>query len=288
MISTITSVTNVARHVHRHRAHRQGRPPAAPAHRLRRHGGDARAHGARLHAVDGLGRATMTRSTAVGRHRPGRRQPVRRVLRRDVGPARVGAARRDVPQPHPRRRARRRGGRAVDRELPHHGDVPAAAGRVRGVDPVPACTRSSRRCPSSSCSGRCPRPRASSWRTWRASRSDRTRRGAATDGLTDPPPPRPAPLQRVPAAAAVCRADTRRLISCLKQALQIVWLRQATKGVAMSSVPARDPAGRRCCGRVEALQPRPARVVPRRRPRDRLLQGGARHRPDPARRGPSR
>ena len=38
----------------------------------------------------------------AGTGRAGRRQPVRRLLRRQLGPGRLGAARRDVQQPHPR------------------------------------------------------------------------------------------------------------------------------------------------------------------------------------------
>ena len=64
---------------------------------------------------------------ASGVDRTDRGQPVRRRVRHVVGPGGLGAARRDVPQPHPRRRARPGRGRPVGGQLADHRHVPRAA-----------------------------------------------------------------------------------------------------------------------------------------------------------------
>ncbi len=66
-------------------------------------------------------------SRRVGCDRTGRREPVRGRVRDVVGPGGLGAARRDVPEPHPRRRARPGRGGPVGGQLADHRHVPRAA-----------------------------------------------------------------------------------------------------------------------------------------------------------------
>ena len=138
MVSTITSVTNVAGDVHRDRAHRQGRPPTAAAHRFGRHGGDARGHGARVHAV-----APATRRRTVTLAAPwgvialvaanlfvvffgATWGPLVWVLLGEMFPNRIRAAALGVAA-----------AAQWIANFAHHRDVPAAARHVRRVDPVP-------------------------------------------------------------------------------------------------------------------------------------------------------
>ncbi len=62
----------------------------------------------------------------AGLDRPDRRARLRPLLRPVLGCGRLGHARRDVPEPDPRRRAGRGRRRAVDRQLGHHRELPVA------------------------------------------------------------------------------------------------------------------------------------------------------------------
>ncbi|CAA9323530.1 MAG: Glucose/mannose:H+ symporter GlcP, partial [uncultured Lysobacter sp.] len=111
----------------RDRAGRQGRAQAAAGGRLGRHGGDAGADGL---GVLARGRQRRGRRVAgqLGADRTDRGEPVRGVLRPELGAGGVGAAGRDVPEPHPRDRARGRGRRAVAGELRDHQQLPGNGG----------------------------------------------------------------------------------------------------------------------------------------------------------------
>ena len=93
------------------------------------------------------------RTTGAARRRGGgradRRERVRVLLRDVVGPRRMGHARREVPQPAARLRARDRRVRAVDRELGDLDQLPLAQER-RARDSPTASTPASRSSPSSS------------------------------------------------------------------------------------------------------------------------------------------
>lgn len=67
-----------------------------------------------------------------GLGRPDRRPRLRPLLRPLLGRRGLGLPGRDVPEPHPRRRARCRRLRAVDRQLGHHRELPVA-GRLEPV-----------------------------------------------------------------------------------------------------------------------------------------------------------
>ena len=95
--------------------------------------------------------------------RAGRRRPVRRRVRRVLGTGAVGAAGRDVPQPHPVGGAGTGIGRAVDGQLDHCGDVPGAAARTR-AGPT-ASTRCARCCRLFSSGDGSAKPTGCRWKT---------------------------------------------------------------------------------------------------------------------------
>ena len=74
--------------------------------------------------------------------RAGRREPLRVRVRHELGPGRLGAARRDVQQHDPGHRARRRRRRPVARELGDLDELPVARRAPDSSSPT-ACTRSS-------------------------------------------------------------------------------------------------------------------------------------------------
>ena len=163
VITVITSITNIADHADRDRADRQGRAQAAAAGRIDGHGGHAGHHGGdfrqRRPVVDGK----PVLGDVAGPDRTDRGQPVRGGVRHVMGAGGVGAAGRDVPQPHPGGRAGpgRRG--PMGGELGDHCVVPCAA-RARSASPTGStrCARCSR---DSSCGDGSRRPRACTWRT---------------------------------------------------------------------------------------------------------------------------
>ena len=112
---------------HRHRdrddLRRPDRPQAARPHRLGRHGRLASALEAWAFSVR-PGRRQAARHPGLGR--PDRRPRLRPLLRPVLGRGGLGPARRDVPEPDPRRRPRRRRLRPVDRQLGHHRELPVA------------------------------------------------------------------------------------------------------------------------------------------------------------------
>jgi hypothetical protein len=118
-----------AGHAGRDRAGRQARAQALVGGRLGRHGADARVDGLVLRPRDRYRRA-VDPAGRVGHDRAWSRRTPTSCSSAELGADGVGAARRDVPQPHPRDRAG--GGRigAVAGQLPDHRDVPVA-GRDR-------------------------------------------------------------------------------------------------------------------------------------------------------------
>ncbi len=131
---------------------------------------------------------------------------LRLLLRDVVGRRRLGLPRRDVPDQHPRRGARRGRLGPVARQLGDHRELPVA---VRaGTSPRrTSSARSSPRSPSPSCSSSSRRPRARHWRRWADPRSSRETRGtgqvpAAGPPLTSPPSHPPRADRR---AASSCR-----------------------------------------------------------------------------------
>ncbi len=125
--------------------------------------------------------STVSRSSAaLPARRADRRQPVRGRVRHVVGAGGVGAAGRDVPEPHPGRRAGPGRGGPMGGELADHRDLPGAA-RPRWASPTGStrCARCSR---SSSSGGGSRKPRACTWRTCTARRTTTRRIPPGTDG----------------------------------------------------------------------------------------------------------
>ena len=105
----------------------RARRQASPGHRLERHGRDARDDGLHLRDVAARSDDPPTRFVPNGRpHRDRRRKPLCCLLRHELGPGGLGAARRDVQQPHPRLRARGRRGGPMGRDLHRVADLPDA------------------------------------------------------------------------------------------------------------------------------------------------------------------
>ena len=129
-IALVTTGVNVVITLGGDRADRQGRPQAAVAGRISGYGIDAGHHDRRFHQ-----RIHRQRSTRPGHSlrgdRAGRRRPVRYRVRHLVGTRPMGAAGRDVPQPHPVCGAGIGVGRAMDGQLDNRRDLPGAAARAR-------------------------------------------------------------------------------------------------------------------------------------------------------------
>ncbi len=137
-----------------------------------RHGGLAGDDGDHLRH-----RATRRWQAESGRRcrtdRTDRGERLRHRVRHVVGSGRLGAARRDVPQPHPGSRTWPCCRCAVGSQLGDHRFVPATARTTSGL-PM-ASTPYARFCPDSSCGSGSWRPRVCRWRTCTPRSCTRTR-----------------------------------------------------------------------------------------------------------------